>query len=99
VTGGWRKLHKEELLDLYSSPSIVRIIKSRMKWIGHVALTEEKRSLHSLPRTSLQTFPPDILFFSIHLPPGSLTLYNLYNEKDRYKSHEKERIIGRNPTL
>ena len=44
VTGEWRKLHNEELNDLYSSPNIFRMVKSRrMRWAGHVARMTERR--------------------------------------------------------
>jgi hypothetical protein len=47
VTGEWRKLHIEELNDLYSLPNIVRVVKSRrMRWAGHLARMGEDRDVH-----------------------------------------------------
>jgi hypothetical protein len=49
VTGVWSKLHNEELHDLYSSPNIIRIIKSRrMRWARHVAQMGEKSKAYRL---------------------------------------------------
>ena len=47
VTGEWRRLHNEELNDLYSSPNNVRVIKPRrMRWAGHVARMGEERGVY-----------------------------------------------------
>jgi PAS domain-containing protein len=45
VKGKWRKLYNEELNDLYSSPNIVRMIKSRRIWVGHLAHMGESRDV------------------------------------------------------
>jgi hypothetical protein len=48
MVGGWRKLHNGELHNLYSSPNIIRLIKWRMKWAGHVTRMREKRNAYRI---------------------------------------------------
>jgi hypothetical protein len=49
AAGEWRRLHNEELNDLYSSPNIFRVVKSRrMRWVGHVARMREKRGAYRI---------------------------------------------------
>jgi hypothetical protein len=49
VTGGWRKLHNEELRILYTMPSIIRMYKSRrMRWAGNIAQMVEKKNVYML---------------------------------------------------
>ena len=48
MAGEWRKLHNEELNDLYSSRNIVWVMKSRMRWAGHVARMGERRDVYKV---------------------------------------------------
>jgi hypothetical protein len=63
VTGGWRKLHNEELHNLYSTPSIIRMIKSRrMRWAAHVARMGRREMLLGNPEGKRPLEDQDVFF-------------------------------------
>jgi hypothetical protein len=72
VTGGWRKLHNEELSGLYSSPSIARAIKARrMRWAGHVARMGEVRGAYNI----LVGRPESCVRYPANLAVGKPVIY------------------------
>ena len=58
VTGEWRKIHNEGLNDLYCSPNIVRVVKSRMRWARHLARMGKRRGAYRVlvSKTELRPF-------------------------------------------
>jgi hypothetical protein len=97
VTGGWRKLHNEKLHDLYSSPSIIRIMKSRrIRWAGHIARMGEKRNAYRLlvgkPEGKRPIGSPrrrwanDIKMDHLEIHWGSVDWIGLAEDRDRWRA-------------
>jgi hypothetical protein len=97
VTGEWRKLHNEELHDLYSSPSIIRIVKARsMRWVGNVARMGEKRNscrlLVGKPegrrplRTPRRRWVDNIRMDLVEVGWGDVDWFGLAQDRDRLRA-------------
>jgi hypothetical protein len=97
VTGERRKLHNEELHDLYSSPSIIKIIKTRrMRWAGHVVRMGEKRNAYRLLAGKLEGRRPlgrprrrwadNIRMDLVEVRWGGVDWIGLAHDRDRWKA-------------
>jgi len=77
ITGEWRKLHNEELNDLYCSPNIVRVIKSRkMRWAGHVARMGKMGGMRNIFFFQSFQHPPESRSFNQDVFPKCRTTQN-----------------------
>jgi hypothetical protein len=94
VTGGWRKLHNEELRDLYSSPSIMRMIKlRRKKWAGYVARMGEKRNAYKLLVGKLEGKDQDVGRWRMDLVEvgwGDVDWIGVAQDRDKCRALVKE---------
>jgi hypothetical protein len=96
VTGEWRRLHNEELNDLYSSPSIVRVIKSRMGWAGHGARRGEERGAYRVLVGNLEGKRPlgrprrrwvdNIMMYLQEVGCGYVDWIGLAQDRDRWRT-------------
>jgi hypothetical protein len=97
VTGGWRNLHNEELRDLYSSPSVIRTIKSRrVWWAGHVARMGEKRNAYVLSvgkpegkiplRRPRRRWADNIKMDILEIGSGGVDWISLAQDRDKWRA-------------
>ena len=94
-TGEWRKLYNEELNDLYSSPNIVRVIKSRkIRWAGHVILMEENRGAYRVlvgkpegkrPLGRSRRRLKDNIKMDLQVKAGDMDWIDLAQDRDRWR--------------